>query len=275
MKTIERLVVVTLIVAACFVPVFGGVPQPCEVVYGLVRDAFGFPYVDNAEITLARGQAECARFKIRGILGGGVNYRTELNLDSGGSLYALYAVHKGDQVAVSVQVGGAVQPLMPTNRITVGAPGTLKRLDLCTGTDADGDGLPDEWEQLLIAQSGGRLQTTADVKPGDDFDGDGLSNEREFYAGTFAFLKTDLLEVDSVKIASAGRFKIRFLSSPNMTYRLIAAENLAGQDWFPVAFSADENGALAYNEIVGDGSYKTVYVEINAPVMFLRLATQQ
>ena len=51
--------------------------------------------------------------------------------------------------------------------------------------DADGDGLPDAWEQQIVdADPGDAIATIDDVLPGDDFDGDGITNEDEFNAGT-------------------------------------------------------------------------------------------
>ena len=42
-----------------------------------------------------------------------------------------------------------------------------------TAPDGDGDGLPDAWEQALIAAAGGG-KTLADIRPDGDEDGDGL-----------------------------------------------------------------------------------------------------
>lgn len=51
--------------------------------------------------------------------------------------------------------------------------------------DTDKDGLPDEWEQQIIAaNTNDGIKTLADVKPEDDFDGDGFSNAVEYSNGT-------------------------------------------------------------------------------------------
>ena len=50
--------------------------------------------------------------------------------------------------------------------------------------DTDVDGLPDQWEMMLIAQSPDpSTMTLQDISPEDDFDGDGLSNLQEYLLG--------------------------------------------------------------------------------------------
>jgi len=263
------------VLAALAAAVHGGTPQPCAVVYGTVRDAYGYPYSTGAEVRIQRAAVICDRYHIRGPLGSGCNYRLELNLDSGGAYYTTNAVHAGDALTVAVSVAGTDAPLMPTHTLNAGKPGSLTRLDLCTGTDADGDGLPDEWEQLLVEQSGGLLGGLADVRPGDDFDGDGMTNREEFQAGTFPFLDTDLLAVQELKpVSAAGRFSVRFLAIANMTYRLVGRERLDGGTWYPVLFAGEPQAPATYRELVGDGRWRTVYVDMTSPSFFIRLAVQ-
>ena len=252
-----------------------GTPQPAEIVYGRVRDAYGFPYADSGRIIFSKNGVECARYDFGGILSEGLNYRMTLDMDSGGTPYSTNAVQSGDVLTISVQVGGVSQPLIPTNRFVVGAPGSAVRLDLCTGTDADGDGLPDEWELLLCQQSGGRLAGIADVKPNDDFDGDGIKNVQEFYAGTFAFLATDLLKLSGFERMSASRLKLRFLTSQNVNYRVVATDSLVSDSWYPLRFAVGEGEAVTYRDLLGNGGYQTIYIESTATdALFLRLATQ-
>jgi hypothetical protein len=50
--------------------------------------------------------------------------------------------------------------------------------------DTDGDGLADEWEQMLIGRNAALASTTlADITPAGDADGDGVSNLREYQLG--------------------------------------------------------------------------------------------
>jgi len=51
--------------------------------------------------------------------------------------------------------------------------------------DQDGDGLPDEWEQIIVDEDpDDYINNLWDVVPGDDYDGDGLTNLQEYDAGT-------------------------------------------------------------------------------------------
>jgi hypothetical protein len=266
-RILPVLLVVSLVAEA-------GTPLPAQVFFGLVRNAYGFPYIDSARVVVTKGTTECARCDIGGILPDGLNYRLTLDMDSGGTPYAPYAVKTGDALALSVELGGVASPLMPTNRLVAGAPGSTVRLDLCTGTDADGDGLPDEWELLLCEQSGGRLAGIVDVNPNDDFDGDGMSNEQEFRACTFAFLRTDLLKIGDFQKISETRFKARFLSSLGVTYKFVATGSLNAGSWYPLRFALREGEAVSYRELVGDGNYQAVIVEAEGSMMFIRLVAQ-
>lgn len=62
----------------------------------------------------------------------------------------------------------------------VGTPGFKNS----ASSDADEDGMDDEFEQLIIAASGGAFSNIYDVAGTDDFDNDGLPNHSEFVMGT-------------------------------------------------------------------------------------------
>lgn len=53
------------------------------------------------------------------------------------------------------------------------------------GTDSDGDGLPDAFEdQIIEDRSSDSITSFADVQPGDDYDNDEVSNFDEYLAAT-------------------------------------------------------------------------------------------
>ncbi|MDD3604297.1 MAG: lamin tail domain-containing protein, partial [Kiritimatiellae bacterium] len=62
----------------------------------------------------------------------------------------------------------------------VGTPGFQNS----TSADADEDGMNDEFEELIIAASGGAFSNIFDVAGTDDFDNDGLPNFHEYVMGT-------------------------------------------------------------------------------------------
>ena len=255
-----------------------GVPLPAVTYTGCIRNPLGYPYTKFAEVALFKNDVECVRYRITGERSPGVNYRLDLEMDSGGTPYEPYAVHAGDMLDLKVFYQG--QPIaVMTNahipsagRLTAPAAGSTVRLNIQTGTDSDGDGLPDEWKRWFIANSGGALETLADVKPHDDFDGDGASNLHEFLSGTFPFLANDCFSMDDVTSDAYGRFSFRFLAVDGFTYHVLAATNLTTKVWSDQPFATIPTAPVAPGFIFGDDTFKTIYVEATDPVRFYRLS---
>jgi hypothetical protein len=94
------------------------------------------------------------------------------------------------------------------------------------GADADGDGLPDWWEQALVdadAQDG--ITSILDLQPGGDFDQDGSSNRDEWLAGSGAADPDSLFVVQSTAPAPGG-FVVRWNSALGRTYTLHQSADL-------------------------------------------------
>jgi len=212
-----------------------------------------------------------------GLLAPGVNFKLGLELDGGaGTPYASYAARAGQAVRLSVRTQGGERPVMETHALVAGQPGDLVSVYVSTGTDTDGDGLPDEWERQLIANSDGRLHALADVHPGDDADGDGVSNWDEYRAGTYAFLPGDFLAVEEWAGVAGDRLRLRFLTTRGITYRVYGASQLGGtDDWQPQRFALSESDpVLPHEALVGDGFYVSVYVALGGSQQFYRLRAQ-
>lgn len=255
-----------------------GVPLPSVTYAGCVRDAYGYPYAKDAEVALFKGSVECVRDRVTGERSPGVNYRLELEMDSGGTPYEPYAVHAGDLLDLKVYYQGQPVAVMTNaslasaGALTVPAAGSTLRLDLQTGADTDGDGLPDAWEELLIAQSEGLLNTLADVRPGDDFDGDGSSNLHEFRSGTFPFLSYDCFALEGLAREAGGRLSIRFLAVAGFTYQVRGAASLNASTWGDQPFATAPAAAAAAGFVYGDDTFKTLYVDATNTAGFIRLS---
>lgn len=253
-----------------------GIPRaPCTI-YGLVKDEYGQSYLSNARIILKNGDMDAAAQDIDGLIGYGINFQLSLDMDNGsGKPYADYAVCEGDELTIAVEIDGVRQPLLETALLRVPAPGSDIPLSLTTGSDSDGDGLPDEWEQQMMAASDGVITNIAQILPGGDFDGDGASNMHEYLAGTFAFLDYDYFAIEELEQMEDGRFIFRFLSVTGKSYGIDIADSLTGTNsWSIGTFSLDADGASTLTGMVGDGYYQTMYIETEGEQQYMRLVAE-
>lgn len=252
-----------------------GVPQPPCVFYGQARDEYGCPYVSDAEVILRVEGRVCSRWPILGMLTPGVNFKLSLALDDGSTEpYASYAAHPGQKVTISVLTNGRERSIMETRVLEAGQAGDMIGIYVTAGSDVNADGLPDQWQQMLVDGSGGLLSDFNQVLPGDDFDGDGVSNRDEYLSGTYAFLNDDFLRVEEMANLPNRTVRLSFLTTRGFTYQIYAADQTTA-DWRPVALSLSEaSGAPLYNAVVGDGNFLSVYVEMTGAVQFYRLSAQ-
>jgi hypothetical protein len=223
-------------------------PAPDHQIYGYVRNELGIPLTGgNAEVLLEANNRILTRVPVFVDREPGVNYRLSIPLDSGvkNDLYTPTALRPTVPFQLRVKVGNLnylpIEMLGASKLVT--RPGALSRVDLTLGVDSDGDGIPDAWEQQLIAALGGG-KNLGDVRPGDDADGDGLSNLQEYLAGTYAFDPADGFNLSIVKV-EAGQPVLEFLAIRGRTYSIRESEDLA--NWTPVAFklSTDAAGSSA------------------------------
>jgi hypothetical protein len=92
---------------------------------------------------------------------------------------------------------------------------------LPAGADADGDGIPDAWEQL---EFGSVLAADA----GSDFDGDGFSDKSEYLAGTDPLDPASLLRITDLVAAGAGTTNtLTWTSVSNRQYRVLQTNEVA------------------------------------------------
>jgi hypothetical protein len=251
-----------------------GLPQPMCVYYGQARDGYGLPYMTNADVILLHGTTEVARQSIRGSLTPGVNFALYVHLDDGQSStpYSSRAVRSGDVVSIIVREGAQDRTIMESRTVPrVGKPGELVLVDATASDDADGDGLPDTWEQELIAWSDGALSWLSDVRPEDDFDGDGMTNLQEYRAGTFAFLSNDYLAIEQYERTSNERLRLTFLSVRGKVYSVACISNISSGKWQPSPMAAGDTAPFQETPVEGTGDWLSLYVPVGGPAWFFRL----
>jgi hypothetical protein len=244
------------------------IPQSPVVTYGLVRDEYGVPLksASEAEVRLVRAAAAggtvYSRSAVTDQMLPGVNYRLSLEIDSEGPSRT-YAVLSGTEMKILCTVGGEEAILAPVSVFTTPKAGSAQRKDYTIGSDADGDGMPDAWEEWVLRCAGKSYDAAAIAAfdPKSDADGDGMSNRAEFFAGTDPFLETEMFAITAFEsVAGTDRVKIRFTTRSNRKYHVVFSESLGENAvWAPVPTSKKADGALDYEKYDGTGRVLTIY----------------
>jgi hypothetical protein len=210
-------------------------PAPHHTFFGMVRNQWGDPLnLAGAMVYIQTSNTVGVRASIVASTEPGVNYRLSVPMDAATTpdLYLNSAFRSGQPFQLKVQIGATTYlPIeMALGPTPIGRAGESTQVDLTLGEDSDGDGLPDAWEEAIIAALGGTL---AGITADGDADGDGISNRDEYLAGTYAFDPNDGFRLSLVN-QDSGDARLEFLAIRGRTYTLQASPNL--QQWTTVDF---------------------------------------
>ena len=241
-------------------------PAPAHEIYGIVRNSNGRPLnAGEGTMILDNGSLEISRSPTDPLTLDGTNYSLNVPMDSGifAGLYQPNALTQNTPFQIRVIINGISHvPIQMTGSIwNIGAPGGRTRIDLTLGVDSDGDGIPDEWEQLFIdSDYTGRLLSFADVNPNDDLDSDNLTNLQEFLLGTYPLDAADGLKLEIVSV-SGGMAHMQFVCVNGRTYRVTASSDLLV--WNATTFAI---GARTSPQVADLRADDTTILDIYVPV---------
>jgi hypothetical protein len=236
-------------------------PLPSFTVYGEVRHWNGRAFLSNdaAEVIAKINGVVMDRCDVVSGTFPALNYRLHLPMASGAVAGRAQA---GDPITFEVYYDGQLHAV-PTGLTppVVGLTGEALCCNLLIGTDADADGLPDEYENLLLPYyiDAGLGTNIWAISPDDDFDHDGYSNQQEFDAGTIPVEGSDFLKIDDFFHSASNYLALSFLSAPGRTYTVPQSDNLTSNQWTDaeLSLSTNETPSRAFY-----GSEKDAYVTL-------------
>jgi len=238
-------------------------PAPHHEVYGVLRDESGNPLASGPTIRLIGPAGPVVSGPVDASIGLGVNYSLKVPMDAGtrAQLYRATALFPIQPFTVEVVIGGTsyVPIEIQGGGRPIGKPGGRTRLDLTLGVDQDQDGLPDSWEEKVMAFTS--AESLAEVRPEGDSDHDGLSNQLEYLAGTYAFSNRAVFRLEILEVGEE-RVKARFLATKGRRYLIKSSDD--GKTFAPIRFSLSADGSDARDSFLSSRvRFQEVYLPLS------------
>lgn len=231
-------------------------PAPYYVLYGMVRDQVGQTLnSEGAEVVLLKDGEEIGRTPISSVWVDR-SYELRVKIDqarSGTELYTEKALSVGGVFSLVVEMNGSVYyPIEVSGTLQAGNGGERTRLDLTLGTDSDGDGLPDVWEEWQLYQAGMYPDAQgawdlSQLSSDGDFDGDGQSDGFEYIAGTFAGDASETFGMEILGKAN-GVAELEFYAITGKAYTIESSVDMT--NWETVSFAVDAPGNASFSSHV-------------------------
>ncbi|MEN9675182.1 MAG: hypothetical protein RIS76_1078, partial [Verrucomicrobiota bacterium] len=245
-------------------------PAPPHVIYGVIRDKIGQPLMNaSARVLLQANGGKQLSTQVFPGAEPGCNYRLEVPMDAGlvGGLYQPSAMLPLAPFQIKVVIGGVVYlPMEMTGNLLLGQAGQRTRLDLTLGVDANGDGLPDDWQR--------QFGTNIDLITPDAHAGHGLTYRQLYLTGIYAVNPTNGFNLEIVSQGNETH-GLQFLGIAGHHYQIVGSSDMT--TWLPVGFRVPAEGAAAPERksysaaTTGVVQVETPAPEAALPGMFYRL----
>lgn len=186
-------------------------------------------------------------------------------------------VTPGTQVAFEfVDPDGKVfTGIVPPEEAVVGESGGFKRLTIILATDADHDGVADEYVDAL-AYLMWKYGVEGPYDPAKDYDGDGVDNYHEYCAGTNPFDATDRFNIRQMAAEDGDAYRLRFLANQGRSYTVETATDLSKGDWKKTTFTTpgDDTEKSVLNTGGTETGFRDVEVLKQGDQRFWRMKVQ-
>ena len=160
---------------------------------------------------------------------------------------------------------------------TIGKIGDYRKVNVILASDADGDGVADEYVETLAYEMWKNGIETYD--PNADYDGDGQSNRDEYIAGTSPFDATDKFSV--YEMATKDGFEdylsFKVLVSQGRTYTVSTTDKLDATEWTTGTFSVADPSADLQTRLstgVTEMGYRIIFVKKDGATRFWKLQVE-
>jgi hypothetical protein len=254
-------------------------PAPDAIIYGMVKDQNGMPLTDPTDQVILQNAAGAQVVgAVQPGLAIGINYVVHVPMDAGtlGTLYAPNAQVVGNQYKLYVSVNTTTNlPIeMSGSWSILGASASQTRQNLTLGTDANGDGIPDAWEQAFLASIGVNIPL-ASINPNADYAHDGRTLQQEYLLGDYPFNPGYNFAVTLVS-QNAGSAVLAFTTMTGRSYTVSGSADL--QNWTPLAFTIPALGTSPstayYAPSIQPLQIQTLQPTNSPTVQFFRLQLQ-
>lgn len=253
-------------------------PGPNALIYGMVKDQYGTPLQAGSQVILQTPSGVQVAGNIQPGLAVGINYAVSVPMDAGtsGGAYTAKALVPATPYKLYVVIGTTTNlPLeMVAGYSAMGIPASQTNQNLTVGVDSNGDGIPDAWETVFLAQVGTNV-SLAQINPNADYAHNGRTLRQEYLLGNYPYNPGYNFSVQLIR-QSAGSAVLAFTTMTGRAYAVSGSADL--QNWMPLAFTIPANGAAAMTAYTAPG-IQPIQVQTVAPadgpaMKFFRVSLQ-